>query len=403
MALLTLPDSFRSRISLRSAANPPGGDLALPAFDPVTASCDELCTQCMPVRPDRGLTPRLYAMWEAMVACPAMPEQPELLLDDSVVHAFDEADSARSPASGRVRGRWGSSRNWSGAVITARDGKLFTSVAASWFVPRASGVAGDTAESLPGGNRQCSVWIGLDGHRRYSMSLPQMGTRSLVAPDGTEQYHLWIQWWVRDELFGEVKVRNFPVDHDDEIRAKLDVLSPTMVQFCATNRTKELRMAAIWDAGATAGTITGVEVDPLDQAALRRSQAPVEGRHAVFCVERPSVMPSAQVMTEIHDLELAGKFAEAKEKKKAAIAGIKPYSLPRFADGIFRETLAEMRHPASLANSAEERDLIAARYIRMIETAPGRAAPPDVRRLIAPIAPARGGNRVEVRPVPAPT
>jgi hypothetical protein len=396
MALLDLPEGIRARLSWPDLDQL--GDAAINlAFDPRVANAAQLLGVGLPLRPDRVRAPKLYALWEQFLARKQAPAKPQFQLDTDVVHLSGEVDSGAMAIGGR--GRWRTSRNWSGAVIGARDGKLFTTVAASWIVPSAEKVDSDAGAVLSGSNRQCSVWIGLDGHRRYSISLPQVGTRSLFDPAKNEaSYHLWVQWWVRGEMFGEVKVVNFEVRAGDEIHAILDVLGPTSVRFTVQNRSRDIPpIAATWD--GSVGEITGTDVASDGVGNLMRANAPVEGRHAVFCVERPSVMPPESIQEAIKALVSAGRVEEAKREKRKAIAAIQPYSLAQFHEGTFREALAQM-HPRGIrGNACEERDLTGARYIRMIDTVPGRAGVPRIRRLTSPVAPCQGGGRVQVNRV----
>ena len=92
--------------------------------------------------------------------------------------------------------RYESSPNWSGAYVHPRDGNMLVEVMGSWRIP---------AISMPGGLSgvlppACSIWVGLDGQRRYvNSSLPQIGTRLQFRPDGTTEIYGWSQWWVRDQ------------------------------------------------------------------------------------------------------------------------------------------------------------------------------------------------------------
>ncbi|MCU4181636.1 G1 family glutamic endopeptidase [Bosea sp. BH3] len=93
------------------------------------------------------------------------------------------------------KGHLQTSRNWSGAVISSPyRGQPFDFMIGIWKVPDfrapAHGVAGEYA---------CSTWIGFDGHRRNSRSLPQLGTvqeiEEDVAGNVTKRVRAWWQWW----------------------------------------------------------------------------------------------------------------------------------------------------------------------------------------------------------------
>jgi hypothetical protein len=381
MPFQPLPRDVSARVSWPSPiVSPP-----VVPFNPSTASQDALLERGFPLRPDPKVSPALFSFWQRMTAPPyRLVEVPVFAQDSETGHSFGSMDSGMIAGPGASR--WGTSENWSGMTLAARDGMRFTSVAASWIVPSVEGVKGDTTAKLAGGNRQMSVWIGLDGHRDYSVSLPQIGTRSMATPLGNDQfdtsYHLWVQWWVRDELFGEIPVTNFTVGAGHELFVKMDVLSATAIRFTVRNRTTNLALAATWLAGAYEGTLSGA-LDTAPAAAfdatyspdLIRAKAPVEGRHAVWCVERPSVLPQGQL------------------SKQQALKLIKPYDLPVFKEATFREALAELRAADGTVQECNSR---AARYIRMIARGVDQQAGPVVHHVASPVAPPRGQSWTKV-------
>jgi hypothetical protein len=234
----------------------------------------------------------------------------------------------------------------------------------------------------PRGVFRQSVWIGLDGYRFCSRSLPQVGTVSQIGEQGAAEYYLWVQWWVRNKFFGEAKVEGFPVAAGDRIRATMEV-RPTAgvrdnVRFVVTNHGQEAdppanppAISIDWKLGTYGdGKILNPTGDPDTR---ERGDAPVEGRHAVWCVERPSVMPPAHLRPKIKPHEL------------------QPYSIPNFGQASFAEAVAIMSMPDG---SAVERDLTAARHIRMIDLGAGGA--PRVLVATSPQAPAKGGKRMVV-------
>jgi hypothetical protein len=121
---------------------------------------------------------------------------------DMMVGAARMAEGERGddPGNARVglpsRGRFGSSRNWSGAAIFANRGNRFIQVIGSWTVPEVGPGNGE-------GPWVCSTWIGIDGLRRWMKSMPQMGTTQVVGETGEDdngaplpQYFAWWQWWL---------------------------------------------------------------------------------------------------------------------------------------------------------------------------------------------------------------
>jgi hypothetical protein len=292
--------------------------------------------------------------------------EPEINLRSEAMHSMSgDTIAATTEAVSRLPSRWGTSRNWSGAVIAARDGKVFRRVSASWTVPVAQQPADHiAARYLPGGSYRCSVWIGLDGYRFFSRSLPQVGTVSQVNAAGQAEYYLWVQWWVRGKWFGEVEIANFDVQAGDEIHAVVQVLKPDDVLFTVRRSRPGVPDALTeiaWQAGVYEGE-DGVERPlPTLWDTRERGFAPVEGRHAVFCVERPAVMPPNA--EELHERGI--------EPDPRAL---EHFLLPRLGDTVFRGAKAEMRAPSGRRDTAELRDLTAARRIRMIERLPGPGA-----------------------------
>ncbi len=132
-----------------------------------------------------------------------------------------------------TRGRGESSRNWSGAYITPRNGRQFTELHARWEVPLVM------APPMSGGAEyRSSTWIGLDGQRRYlDSSLPQIGTAQFVNPSSGPPFFTWWQWWLRDNAQTyKPSQLNVAVAPGERVLASLRVLSETQVHFIIENR-----------------------------------------------------------------------------------------------------------------------------------------------------------------------
>jgi hypothetical protein len=337
-----------------------------PDFDALRAGAAELARHGLPRRPDPARSPALHAFWERMFSPPVRFIGPELDFDLTLRHLLRRgATGGEAGAMAFTPTRWGTSRNWSGAVITARDGMLFRSVAGRWTVPApAAPRNANTSQPPPGDAWQGSVWLGLDGYRRWSRSLPQMGTVSVVdAAEGVLKpgTYVFAQWWVRGKTYGEVRIPNMPVKAGDDVSCLLTAEGPTEVNFAMTNHTQKASIALSWKQGQ-------VETDA---TMLNRSDAPVEGRNAVWCVERPLTLPKGQQAATL-------------------------FSLPRIGPVDFVDVVAEMHDPADAAAPPVMRDLTAARLLRMIGDA-GQAAQPGTSILVSPTAPAGGGGRLQVR------
>lgn len=348
--------------------------------DPGFANPDNLRRLGVTQPPDPAVTPRLARSWDATILpglrfIPCSPAK-----DLEVLTAFrmvmgGEAGGSLSGATGAIAGRWGTSRNWSGAVIAARDGGRFSEVHGHWTVPHAAPPPGaDLGTPPPGGVWKQSVWIGLDGYRLCSRSLPQVGTASLYdpalhgQPDPDDpaaiyagEHYLWVQWWVRLKMYGECRIKGFKVRAGDRIRAILQEQPNGNVLFNVTNlgnaatNPAPLAVRVDWANGVFSGDngLAGGLVQE-GRPELARGDAPVEGRHAVWCVERPGVMPANAKLSQ----------AEADPSL------LESYRIPAFGGAVFDLAVAKMTMPDG---SAVERDLTAARRLRMIETERGAA------------------------------
>ena len=153
-------------------------------FDPINATDEELFTHGLPPRPDRTAYPDLYAFWLRLV------EMPLELVNVRFVRYSQEENYLRAGGP-LVPSRHQSSRNWSGASVTPRNGQMFTDVTASWHVP--------SIWAPVDGHYRSSTWIGLDGQRSYlDATLPQIGTAQQVTRSGGTsivETYAWVQWF----------------------------------------------------------------------------------------------------------------------------------------------------------------------------------------------------------------
>jgi hypothetical protein len=247
--------------------------------------------------------------------------------------------------------RWGSSLNWSGAVLAAQEGRRFTSIAARWQVPVPElppGASADTPPPGPANAYVCSSWIGLDGHRRGAPSLPQIGTVvGFHYRDGraTPFAHAFAQWWVLGEQFGEVQFKDFRLQPGQRVAAWLSMPKRNQVFFRIRNESDPSvpDAVAFWVPPRDALLV-------LDRKEERR---PVAGIGACWVVERPT-----------------------------REGGNELYPAPDFGTFTFEECWAGSRPDGDggLARAAT-RDLAAARYFRLVER---RAAPQRTALLSVP-------------------
>ena len=100
--------------------------------------------------------------------------------------SFVAADRSRT-AYNRLglKGHMETSRNWSGAVIASPyRSKPFDFLIGTWKIPKFRKPAQGMRDIYA-----CSTWIGCDGHRRNSRSLPQLGTVQQIIKDNAGVYH----------------------------------------------------------------------------------------------------------------------------------------------------------------------------------------------------------------------
>jgi hypothetical protein len=117
---------------------------------------------------------------------------------------------------------------------------------------------------------KCSIWIGLDGKKRWTNAMPQVGSVQTVSDDGEPQtQNLRWQWWKRDDADVSAlpwTITSVPIDAGDLILCSLTVISSHCVRLHVMNR--------------TTGLFATVQ--------LSRPQNTVFGATAEWIVERPA-------------------------------------------------------------------------------------------------------------------
>jgi len=333
-------------------------------FDILKASDRELSHYRLPPRPDARRSPELRAFWERMFAPPLSFITPKPIPLD-VRHLLQQgAGSHGVGATGSAAlqftpTRWGTSQNWSGAVLKARDGMRFHRLVGRWTVPtpsRPSGVFANTRP--PNGTWQASVWLGFDGFFQWSQSLPQLGTvsQATLQKNGSikQETYVFGQWWVRgDPKNREVKIDGIPTAPGDEVDCELTIMKEGQeVYMHVVNRTKGIAVGFTWLANKRSP----------DQKEPDSFDAPAEGRTAVWCLERPLTLPT--------DPDPMQYFIMPNLDKDPSLMG---------------DLLAGMQDPND-PNNTVERDLTGARFLRMV----ARLEDPKVPRsvfLTSPVPP----------------
>ncbi len=232
-------------------------DIAPPpeGFDPVNNPADaaRLEEYSLPPRPDEHLQPELHDHWREMLSPPmsfvgAQSKRPAVF---SPPGSSVGAQSKRLELAAfltrhdpKFTGRFGSrmqnSRNWSGAYLTRNGGKPFTRVAGRWTVPSVkAGVRSDGETTL---KFKSSIWIGIDGKKRWTNSMPQVGTaQELDSDDETQIHHFWWQWWQRGQATVNTlpwRMCGLPLSAGDVVLCNLMVMDPQTALVHAVNRTR---------------------------------------------------------------------------------------------------------------------------------------------------------------------
>ncbi|NJO37558.1 MAG: hypothetical protein HC871_07980 [Rhizobiales bacterium] len=213
---------------------------------------------------------------------------------------------------------------------------MFTEIHGQWRIPPTIERSLPPAVAFPDRSYQCSIWIGLDGQRRYyQSSLPQIGISQTLPGDiigGTvPTYEAWWQWWDRkgDAAGNPMKpqpITEIAIDAGHEIMCSLIVVNaapPAQVKLIIKNQT------------------TGDLVGPFPGYAPERCiPLTVSGATAEWITERPSIWPTD-----------------------------KQYNFPNYGYVDFQDCIAVQAHPDG--GDSEERNLLGARLIDMRETRPG--------------------------------
>ncbi len=209
-----------------------------------------------------------------------------------------------------VSTRFETSRNWSGAYIEADNGRIFTELSGTWTIPKFRRPAGAAAQNAE--NMVCSIWIGLDGQRRYrSSSLPQIGTRqgyefNPITQTSEPVCYAWYQWWAPGQI-STVPVKIADLNVDDTVVCDLQVTSPTTVTISIIKLGTPM---VFWP-------ITLPLIDPIP--------LPLPGATAEWVVERPTALGSDVLLPlPVFDVDRPVRFSRC----FAAAQELAPFSGP---------------------------------------------------------------------------
>ena len=205
--------------------------------------------------------------------------------------------------------RFETSRNWSGAYISPRDGRMLVEVYGEWTVPR---VDFPNTVLAPVAQRRSSTWIGLDGQRRYfDSSLPQIGTEQFIENVGGVDVRTrgcFFQWWLREEQPPKLPVPLLVNINDyDHMMASIRVIDSTHIECHLKNQSTGAYHSA-W------GVLSPSGVPPTGMASIN---VRISGATAEWVMERPTVWNS-EVLWELPDYTTV-TFINA-----GAVSGIAP-------------------------------------------------------------------------------
>lgn len=339
-----------------------------PNFDPATTTLDAaalvLCG--LPPRPQEAAA---RAQWIAMLGPVATVTQAtikqvaiDMRLGGRRAEALDrDAQGEDLPLLDALpRGRLGSSRNWSGAAHLARRGERFTQVMAGWVAPAPAAGRGE-------GPFVCSVWIGVDGLRRWMTSMPQMGTAHVRGDTGLHKdvSFVWLQWWLyRRGVQAPVEIDVQGLAEGDPVHCCITLLPPGP----ATKGEADCVQFFVRAGRSTTAHVLVVRPPTDKQGRL----VPARGASAQWIVERPTALQKSGNVDK-DELFPLPNFGTCATTGFAALLARDP-SLPAGGDGAPDGTQSTLR---------------AARRLRMVER---REVPrPSVAVIATPIA-ARGGT-----------
>jgi hypothetical protein len=238
----------------------------------------------LPPRPNPATQPLLSGAWDRAFGKPLKLQQ--FSVEEKLIDNVRYRPQVRRVNERLVTAtRFETSRNWSGAYITANRGKHLIQIWGSWTIP------GNLQRPLPqfqgpqGIDYVCSNWIGLDGQRLYfDSSLPQIGTQSALQANGTTKAEAWIQWWARGSLANKppVPLPNFTVMPGDQVSAVLTVYDPHTVIGVMVNLSAQPLPTA---------TSVLATPPPVTLPDGTMAMPAIAGATAEWVLERPAVYP----------------------------------------------------------------------------------------------------------------
>jgi Peptidase A4 family len=230
----------RSNVFGEAITGTPEAPLPPEGFDPVRnpKDVDRLAEFWLPERPDHKKQPDLYAHWHEMFSpLPTFVKARSLPRHKPHVSNMPNVPPRLRAGAGLLE----SSRNWSGAYLDCTNANPFRRVVGAWTIPAVNpGIRQKDDLDLP---FQCSAWIGIDGKKQWTESMPQVGTEHGIGSGGRRHHFLWWQWWQRrpgrdPEL--PFIIRGVPVKPGDRVLCSLTLVTPERVRIHVVNRKTNL-------------------------------------------------------------------------------------------------------------------------------------------------------------------
>jgi hypothetical protein len=224
----------------------------------------------------------LYSIWKQIFDLPLFFARS---IDIEAEQAFELNPRFVLPLPSINSTRYETSRNWSGAYIMPRNGNMFTEIAGAWTVP--------TVPSSAQPYQSSSIWVGLDGQRKYfNSSLPQIGTTQEFNVDTSGiEYKAWYQWWVPGKKHERPRsIMEVSLTAGDRVFCDVQVVDPIRVNVSITKL------------GTTNQVWSKTLLSPI--APLTGGMRPrISGATAQWIVERP-MLPNTDDLLQLVDYGL---------------------------------------------------------------------------------------------------
>jgi hypothetical protein len=248
-------------------------------FDPSKASPELLRRYGLPPKPDPDRQPLLRRIWDQGFAR-TITLLPFTFERDLVEKADYRLFSRKADEMSFSGSRFETSRNWSGAYVTANQDRQFLQVWGIWTIPNNLQLPPAPQQGPPDIPYVCSNWIGLDGQRLYlDSTLPQIGTVSMLEVGGTTTAQAWTQWWARQGGGKPPVPIPLTVNPGDEVLCVLTAWDPQTVIWVMVNLSTGPTGMAVQGTAPTVTLPDGSTVLP-----------DISGATAEWILERPEVL-----------------------------------------------------------------------------------------------------------------